>query len=272
MAQFEGVTVDAAIANGLSELKLTKAEASIEVIRPASRGFLGIGKKTALVEVVISPEVKAKKQQVNEQKMQQHMRADAANDPQKSVVKAAASTATTKAATAVATKPAKAKKVAETPRSDEQAVKDLAVYLTDLTKRLGAPSLVRVEQKPQEIIFHLDTAKEGLLIGKHGRSINSLQYLSQTFFNHRGRTHQIIVLNVGDYRERRDRALTALAKRTARDVIADHQAVYLDPMPSFERKLIHTLLADSPYVETFSEGNDPDRYVVIAPRKTVKLP
>jgi Predicted RNA-binding protein len=271
MAQFEGVTVDAAITNGLSELKLTKDEATIKVVRPASHGFLGFGKKTAIVEVAISPEVKAKKQQVNEQKMQQHMRADAANDPQKSAVKATASTAPTKSATP-ATKPAKAKKAGETPRSDEQAIKDLAVYLTDLTKRLGAPSLVRVEQKPQEIIFHLDTAKEGLLIGKHGRSINSLQYLSQTFFNHRGRTHQIIVLNVGDYRERRDRALTALAKRTARDVIADHQAVYLDPMPSFERKLIHTLLADSPYVETFSEGNDPDRYVVIAPRKTVKLP
>ncbi len=274
MAQFEGVTVDAAITKGLSELKLTKAEATIQIIRPASRGFLGIGKKTALVEVVISSAAKAKKQQVNEQKMQQHMRADAANDPQRSVAKSKVQSAQSAAITlktAVATK-SKTKSATETPRSDEQAVKDLAVYLTDLTKRLGAPSLVRIEQKPQEITFHLDTAKEGLLIGKHGRSINSLQYLSQTFFNHRGRTHQIIVLNVGDYRERRERALTALAKRTARDVIADHQAVYLDPMPSFERKLIHTLLADSPYVETFSEGNDPERYVVIAPRKTVKLP
>ncbi len=283
-----------AVQKGLTALGLEESEATITIRRKEAKGFLGFGRKSALVEVEISAETVARRQAAQkkiEKEMRQNIRTDAQNDPQRQqkVVNAP----TSGAATATATRPVKPRAAAapkaavieQTPaahptsreaedRNDEQAVKELALYLTDLTKRLGAPSLVRIDRQGDErqIIFHLDTAKEGLLIGKHGRSINSLQYISQTFFNHRGRTHQAIVLNVGDYRERRERVLASVAKRTARNVIADHQAVYLDPMPSFERKQIHTLLADSPYVETYSEGVDPERYVVVVPRKTVKLP
>lgn len=274
MAQYEGETIELAIQKGLADLKIEREEADIQVIREESRGFLGIGKKNAIVEMQVSPEVTAAnlaKQKVLDQKIQKSIKTDAKQDQQtvsdiKDKVQIAAQQQTEEP---------KQKVVADKPRferNDNQAIKDLSVYLMDLTKRLGAPALVRVDQQEQSIVFHLETSKEGLLIGKHGRSINSLQYLSQTFFNHHGRTRQSIVLDVGDYRERRERALTSLTKRTARNVIADHKAVLLDPMPSFERKLIHTLLADNPYVETFSEGTEPDRYIVIAPRKTVKLP
>lgn len=287
----------AAVEKGLTALGLEETEATITIRRKEAKGFLGLGRKTALVEVEISAETVARRQAAQkkiEKEMRQNIRTDAQNDPQRRsgqpAAKASAPTPASANATAVksvtpapaapvarpAAQPAPAPvATAETEnRNDEQAVKDLALYLTDLTQRLGAPSLVRIDRQSgdRQIVFHLDTAKEGLLIGKHGRSINSLQYISQTFFNHRGRTHQAIVLNVGDYRERRERVLASVAKRTARNVIADHQAVYLDPMPSFERKQIHTLLADSPYVETYSEGVDPERYVVVVPRKTVKLP
>lgn len=265
MAQYEGETIEAAIQNGLANLKIERQEADIQVIREESRGFLGFGKKTAIVEMTTSPAVTKAKQQVFEQKIKTAIKHDAKQDQQTVSDIKKNPMAPSQAQVAQAKKP-------EVQRNDTQAIKDLSVYLMDLTKRLGAPALIRVEQQGNGQVFHLDTAKEGLLIGKHGRSINSLQYLSQTFFNHRGRSRQTIILDVGDYRERRERALTALAKRTAREVVADHKSVYLDPMPSFERKLIHTLLADSPYVETFSEGVDPERYVVIAPRKTVKLP
>lgn len=265
MAQYEGETVEAAIQKGLAELKIEREEADIQVVREESRGFLGFGKKTAIVEVSTSPAVTKAKQQVIEQKIKKAMRHDAKQDQQTVSDMKDNPVQQVSGQVAHSAKP-------EIERNDTKAIKDLSVYLMDLTKRLGAPALIRVEQQDRSQVFHLDTAKEGLLIGKHGRSINSLQYLSQTFFNHRGRSRQMIVLDVGDYRERREHALTALAKRTARNVVADHKSVYLDPMPSFERKLIHMILADSPYVETFSEGTEPERYVVIAPRKTVKLP
>lgn len=275
MAQYEGETIELAIQKGLADLKIEREEADIQVVREDSHGFLGIGKKTAIVEMQISPTVvaaKKAKQEVRDQKIQKTIKNDAKHDQQTvSEIKDKVAAEAQKT-----TEPSEnnqvIKKTPSFERNDNQAIKDLSVYLMDLTKRLGAPALVRVDQQKQGIVFHLETAKEGLLIGKHGRSINSLQYLSQTFFNHRGRTRQTIILDVGDYRERRERALTALTKRTARNVVADHKAVFLDPMPSFERKLVHTLLSDNPYVETFSEGTEPDRYVVIAPRKTVMLP
>lgn len=298
MTQYEGETVAKAIAKGLAALKIAKSDASIQVIQKESHGFLGIGKKPARVDVSMSEAAQKARQQKREQDIRHDMRTDAKNDSQRRQqpkaknddepklqpqVNSATRTAKDQSQQASADKTAATNQQRafkpvvgaagpEFSRHDERALRDLAVYLTDLTKRLGAPALVRVEHSDDQITYHLDTAKEGLLIGKHGRSINSLQYLSQTFFNHRGKTRQLIVLNVGDYRQRRQRALTALAKRTARNVIADHQAVYLDPMPSFERKLIHQLLADSPYVETYSEGKEPERYVIVTPRKAIKLP
>lgn len=275
MAQYEGETIELAIQKGLADLKIEREEADIQVVREDSHGFLGIGRKTAIVDMQVSPAftaAKQAKQKVRDQKIQKSIRNDAEQD-QQTVSEIKNKVAVEAKQQSEPSKPTvQQPKAPKVERNDNQAIKDLSVYLMDLTKRLGAPALVRVEQTDQGIVFYLETDKEGLLIGKHGRSINSLQYLSQTFFNHRGRSRKNIILDVGDYRQRREHALKALTKRTARNVVADHQAVFLDPMPSFERKLIHTLLSDNPYVETFSEGTEPDRYVVIAPRKTVKLP
>ncbi len=110
-------------------------------------------------------------------------------------------------------------------------------------------------------------AKEAQLIGKHGKIINAIQYLAQTEFNRYGKAKWTIMVNVGDYRERRDAAVKRLAQKTARDVVATGAAVYLDPMPAFERKAIHSALSDNAYVETHSEGVDPRRYVVITPAR-----
>ncbi|WP_164506767.1 RNA-binding cell elongation regulator Jag/EloR [Lapidilactobacillus bayanensis] len=277
MAQYEGETIELAIQKGLADLKIEREEADIQVVREDSHGFLGIGKKTAIVEMQVSPEViaaKKAKQEVRDRKIQKTIKNDAQQDQQtvSDIKDKVAAEVEVQGQFESASKAVTTVEAPKFERNDNQAIKDLSVYLMDLTKRLGAPALIRVDQQESGIVFHLETAKEGLLIGKHGRSINSLQYLSQTFFNHHGRTRQTIVLDIGDYRERRERALTSLTKRTARNVVADHKAIFLDPMPSFERKLVHTLLAESPYVETFSEGTEPDRYVVIAPRKTVKLP
>ena len=114
--------------------------------------------------------------------------------------------------------------------------------------------------------YQIATDKEALLIGKHGKIINAIQYLAQTEFNHYGKAKWTIMLNVGDYRERRDAAVRRLAEKSAREVIARGTSVYLDPMPAFERKAIHATLADNAYVTTHSEGNDPRRYVVITPQ------
>jgi spoIIIJ-associated protein len=105
----------------------------------------------------------------------------------------------------------------------------------------------------------------GLLIGKHGQTIDAIQYLANAIARAGGEEHEIVVDAAG-YRARRTASLEAVAQRSARRAAATGRAVDLDPMTAVERKIVHEALKDDPEVETASEGSEPNRYVVILPR------
>ncbi|MDV0431979.1 RNA-binding cell elongation regulator Jag/EloR [Lactiplantibacillus sp. DA1] len=157
--------------------------------------------------------------------------------------------------------------IAARQAANETAVRALCDYLLTVVKALGVTADLDVDFGNRYATLNFDTAKQGLLIGKHGRTINALQDLAQVYMNHHGASHVNVVLDVDDYRERRAATLKRLAESTAREVIATGKQVFLDPMPSFERKLIHAELANNRHVTTFSEGRDPHRAVVVAIRK-----
>ena len=146
---------------------------------------------------------------------------------------------------------------------DSEAITALAAYLTKITKELNAPAEVKVERNGQSVVFHLESEKAGMLIGKHGKVLNALQYLAQVFIHRMAENKLVVVVNVGDYRERREATLTRLANNTADKVLRTGQAVYLEPMPAFERKQIHAILTDNQNVKTHSEGDEPYRYLVV---------
>ena len=103
----------------------------------------------------------------------------------------------------------------------------------------------------------------GLLIGKHGATLDSLQYVCSLALN-RNTTDRIrIQIQIGDYRQRRAETLSRLAERTAAKVMRDGYPQSLEPMPANERRLIHMTLQEHDHVETVSEGEDPRRYVVV---------
>ncbi|MDN6252282.1 MAG: KH domain-containing protein, partial [Lactiplantibacillus plantarum] len=157
--------------------------------------------------------------------------------------------------------------IAARQAANETAVRALCDYLLAVVKELGVTADLDVDFGNRYATLNFDTTKQGLLIGKHGRTINALQDLAQVYMNHHGTSHVNVVLDVDDYRERRAATLKRLAESTAREVIATGKQVFLDPMPSFERKLIHAELANNHHVTTFSEGRDPHRAVVVAIRK-----
>lgn len=157
--------------------------------------------------------------------------------------------------------------IAARQAANETAVRALCDYLLAVVKELGVTADLDVDFGNRYATLNFDTTKQGLLIGKHGRTINALQDLAQVYMNHHGASHVNVVLDVDDYRERRAATLKRLAESTAREVIATGKQVFLDPMPSFERKLIHAELANNHHVTTFSEGRDPHRAVVVAIRK-----
>lgn len=147
--------------------------------------------------------------------------------------------------------------------SRQEAIKQTIDYLTSVSETYGAPAAVRVEEKGNMIIFHMDSDKPGLLIGKHGKIINALQTLGQTIFQHNQQRRVTVIVNVGDYRERRTRILENIADRTAERVLRTKQPVFLEPLPAFERKQIHARLSTNNRIVTHSEGKEPHRYLVV---------
>jgi len=294
MAVFEGNTVAEAIATGLKQMQTTRDHVKVDVLATPKKGFLGIGKRSAQValtakavakhaaqpaSVTSQPAAKAKATVTSAQTVTPvaaTTKAPVAKKP-KPVTKpapasqAAASQAAAQSTQAVApTSEAPVRtpaEIAARQAANEQAVRDLSAYLLAVVKQLGITADLDVDFGNRFATLNFDTAKQGLLIGKHGRTINALQDLAQVYMNHHGASHVNVVLDVDDYRERREATLKRLAESTAREAIATGKQVFLDPMPSFERKLIHAELANNHHVTTFSEGRDPHRAVVVAIRK-----
>ncbi|GAK47495.1 RNA-binding protein [Secundilactobacillus oryzae JCM 18671] len=239
MTIFKGATVEAAIEAGLSTLQLNRDHAQISVEVQPRRGFLGIGKR--LAEVNITKVAKSTEKSNTVKK--------ASNEPKTvSQEKATPSSKHTRS------------------KSNEQAVAELEDYLADVIEQLGVDATSDTELVSRQVTIRYTTEDEGLLIGKHGRTINALQSLAQIYLNHKGAAHLEVELDVSGYRERRAETLTRLADNMAREVVASGKPVYLDPMPAFERKQIHSTLGQNHHVITYSAGKEPRRAVVIAPK------
>ena len=109
----------------------------------------------------------------------------------------------------------------------------------------------------------------GVLIGRHGQTIDALQYLANAI-GHRsqGEDRLRVVVDAAGYRARRAATLETAARRAAEQAAATGNRVELDPMTAVERRIVHELLKDDPEVETSSEGSEPNRFVVVLPRRS----
>ncbi|MBS4175194.1 RNA-binding cell elongation regulator Jag/EloR [Bacillus sp. FJAT-49736] len=145
-------------------------------------------------------------------------------------------------------------------------IEEAKKYLVDVTKELGIELEIEIVQNGRLVEFKLSGEKMALLIGKRGQTLNALQYLTQLVSNRYTNHYFTITLNVEDYRERREQALIQLADRLSDKALRTKSLVKLEPMPSFERKIIHSHLANNNRIETHSEGIEPNRYLVITPK------
>jgi spoIIIJ-associated protein len=136
-----------------------------------------------------------------------------------------------------------------------------------VTAEIGVECRIAIAESEEEVRATCEGPELGLLIGKHGQTIDAIQYLANAIV-YRGRyeDRKRIVVDAAGYRARRQTALDALALRLAEQASATGQRVELEPMTAFERKIVHERLKDDPEIETLSEGTEPNRYVVIIPR------
>jgi len=157
--------------------------------------------------------------------------------------------------------------------AEPEAVADeseLAATVRQLLDRIvgtiGVQARLVIEEDDETLTASFSGRDLGLLIGKHGQTIDAIQYLVNAIV-YRGSTEdrKAIVVDAAGYRERRKATLDALAVRSAERAASSGQKVELEPMTAVERKVIHVRLKDYPGVTTSSEGTEPNRYVVIGP-------
>ena len=275
--EFSAKTVDEAITKASIEFETSSENLEIQVISQGKAGFLGFGAKPAIiragkkeVEEVIPEDVKevkepakksapARKEEKKEQK-RDHKKEQRKEPKRENTVKVQDVPAEKEE------KPREERKVLLRTEEEIAEIKDEAVkFLSGVFKAMGLQVEIKIEYKNEDGNLDIDFEGEdmGILIGKRGQTLDSLQYLTSLVVN-KGRQGYIRVkLDTEDYRNRRKETLENLARSIAYKVRKTRKPVSLEPMNPYERRIIHSALQGNRYVETYSEGNEPYRHVVV---------
>lgn len=148
-----------------------------------------------------------------------------------------------------------------------EVVKDIKDYLVNLLKNMGYSVNIEIKNKEEVPKYVIFSDNDALLIGKNGKNLKALTTIVNGYLNTElGRTYKFII-DVNEYKEKREHSLERLAKRIAREVATTGVEAKLDSMNSYERRIIHNILGNNKRVYTESEGEEPNRYVVIKPKK-----
>lgn len=273
MSEYQGKTYQDAVLKAQQDLNKPQAELTITVVDPGRRGLFGLGARPVKIEAVVkkvvepatptlssSPEEVAPVQQEDpaEQTPQLIEEPVATEQPEGNPEGA----------------PDGQLSPAEIAARHEQnlhrmsaAATKLADYLEQAYRALGVDVSATVQSSgAKDVTIELNAPTPGRVIGYHGRRINAFEVLSVAFLNYQGVKDAQVTLDSEGYRAKRAQTITRIGERAVTDVIASGQAVFLDPMPARERKLLHKQLEDNPNVNTYSQGREPFRSVVIAPK------
>ena len=239
--EFSAKTVDDAITAACQDFFVTSDKLDYEVLEEGSSGFLGIGAKPAVIKARVKEEKEIVKETVKE--------------PVKEVLKEEKTFA---------------KETAKVSNVDAKEVEEAAKkFLGEVFDAMEMEVIVDAKYNDADKALDIDMRGEeiGILIGKRGQTLDSLQYLVSLVVN-RGQADYIRVkLDTENYRQRRKETLENLAKNIAYKVKRTKRPVSLEPMNPYERRIIHSALQNDRYVTTHSEGEEPFRRVVVSLKK-----
>lgn len=238
--QVSGKNVNEAITKASLQLETSSDQLEIQVIHEGSSGFLGIGSKPAIIKV-------RKKETVEEiqddNDTKESFKEQVEEEVKESIFKRE-----------------------EYQAVDEEALKEKArKFLSDVFRTMNLEVKVNMEFNKKEGSLNIDFegSQMGILIGKRGQTLDSLQYITNLVVNKDAESYVRVKLDTENYRQRRKETLENLARNISFKVKKTRKSVSLEPMNPYERRIIHSSLQGNKYVETYSEGNEPYRYVVV---------
>ena len=293
MAIFTGNTVDEAIERGLKKLGIKRENVHIQIEQKDKKGFLGIGKKRARVNIDAIQEETVRQADrlatrgldaefiADSPKVQSAMEAtlelsqvvkavkaaekastgDLSQEDKEAIIEEAKNEIAERKLSDLEGDIAPAAMAEEMTHSQNKVIKEVSKYLTLITQDMGVPS-VSAQNDGGLIVFNLKSSQDGLLIGKHGKILQALQVLAKAYANSLTEERVILAINVGDYHEKRKVYITSLAHHAAKRA-RNGETVYINDLQSNERKIVHAIISREPDVASRSVGRDSGRYIVV---------
>lgn len=248
--EIEGKTIDEALYHGLDQLRLTIDEVEMEVLDYGAKGFMGIGYKPVKIrlserEEAVIPDFVLNKDKPKEKAPRKDRRE----------------------------KPRREKKEEATdevkgeyfPEGTEFVENEVTEFLKGLMDHVGIENgSVKAANTDNGLLVNLEGNDMGVLIGRRGETLDAVQYLASLVYNKDKDDYHRITVDTENYRKKRENTLIRLARKKASQVAKTGKNVVLEPMSPFERRIIHFALQHDKFVTTYSEGEEPNRYVVIA--------
>lgn len=295
-------TVEECVNKALDKLQANRNEVNIEVINEAKQGFLGLfGAKDAVVRVSLKDDVKEKgtgdfvKNILNSDSnsVETEQKEDTKVIEDKKVVEEVEETEPTEAdneeiveesvETVESEEVTEVKDAEESVKSEETEEEqdtepDVTIdrndelfitsknFLKQMIEDMGIDCDIESRTEGNMIKFNIMCSEEsdiGIIIGKRGETLDSLQYIVNLVTNRNADTYIRVILDCNQYRSKRERSLQKLARRLADKAIQTGRDIKLEPMNPYERRIIHTYLQNDEKVNTFSQGNEPNRRVII---------
>ena len=241
LVEYKGKTVDDAITEACQELTITSDKIEYEIVEKGSSGILGFGSKLAVINARKIEEKNDKKIEKEEIKVE-------------------------KKKDKVEEKSSKKEFILDKNSTVEPA-QDPKEFLEKVFNAMNMQVNIDAKQEGNEINIELSGDDMGVLIGKRGQTLDSLQYLTSLVVNKGTSEYIRVKVDTEDYRKRRKETLENLAKNLAYKVKRTKKPVSLEPMNPYERRVIHSALQNDKYVSTHSEGEEPYRKVVITLNK-----
>ena len=260
-------TMEEAVTQGLEKLGVSFADVKIDILDEGSKGFLGIlGGKPVVVRLTVREDAEGGEDVLSSVGLEEAVKEPEQKPARKRAPKAKAEkpAAEAKPAAPKAEKPASAPEAAQPPADAEAPEGRAFTFLTDVTRLMGVEVTInarRDEEGNVRVDMFGDTL--GILIGRRGETLDALQYLTSLYVNKGSEDYIRVTLDTENYRAKREEALRRLANRMANRAVKTGRKVVMEPMNPYERRILHSALQQNDAVTTHSEGEEPNRHVVI---------
>ncbi len=296
-------TVEECVNKALDKLQANRNEVNIEVIDEPKQGFLGLfGAKDAVVRVSLKDDVKEKgtgdfvknilnsdsnsveteqkedTKVIEDKKIVEEVKTEPTEDDKEEIVEKSVETEeVTEVEESVKSEETEEERESE-EISEEETESNVTIdrndelfitsknFLKQMIEDMGIDCDIESRTEGNMIKFNIMCSEEsdiGIIIGKRGETLDSLQYIVNLVTNRNADTYIRVILDCNQYRSKRERSLQKLARRLADKAVQTGRDIKLEPMNPYERRIIHTYLQNDENVNTFSQGNEPNRRVII---------